>query len=189
MAEGLQIQGNAARHVPGYEQYAVDTQGGVWRWYGQPKRPDRATYANQWRKLKPRKHKATGYVRYHLGAGCEVAGHRLVLSVWVGEPVEGQEACHNNGIRDDNRVDNLRWDTRSGNHHDKHAHGTMMAGESHYAAKLTQQQVQTIRQELIEYRTTGRALARRFNVSESLISGIKNNRRWKNREVCHRVNR
>jgi hypothetical protein len=50
--------------------------------------------------------------------------HRLVLEAFVGPCPPGMEACHNNGIRDDNRLENLRWDTRVNNHADKHKHGT-----------------------------------------------------------------
>ena len=49
--------------------------------------------------------------------------HRLVLEAFVGPCPEGMEACHNNGVPDDNRVENLRWDTRSANRLDRVAHG------------------------------------------------------------------
>lgn len=51
--------------------------------------------------------------------------HRLVLEAFVGPCPDGMECCHNNGIRDDNRVENLRWDTHAGNQADKVAHGTI----------------------------------------------------------------
>ena len=41
--------------------------------------------------------------------------HRLVLMAFVGLPQDGQEACHENDIRTDNRLENLRWDSHSGN--------------------------------------------------------------------------
>lgn len=49
----------------------------------------------------------------------------LVLTVFVGPRPEGDyHACHNNGNPQDNRLVNLRWDTRSGNELDKRKHGT-----------------------------------------------------------------
>jgi hypothetical protein len=50
--------------------------------------------------------------------------HRLVLLAWVGPPPAGTEACHNNGMADDNRLVNLRWGTRSENTRDMVSHGT-----------------------------------------------------------------
>ena len=44
--------------------------------------------------------------------------HRLVLLAFVGEPPEGHEGCHENDDPLDNRLANLRWDTRSANRHD-----------------------------------------------------------------------
>lgn len=50
--------------------------------------------------------------------------HRMVLMAWEGEPPDGYHACHNNGVRDDNRIENLRWDTPSANAMDQVEHGT-----------------------------------------------------------------
>ncbi|WP_442972456.1 NUMOD4 motif-containing HNH endonuclease [Rhodococcus sp. BH5] len=50
--------------------------------------------------------------------------HRLVIEAFTGPRPDGMEACHNNGVRTDNRASNLRWDTRSANQRDAVAHGT-----------------------------------------------------------------
>ena len=70
--------------------------------------------------------------------------HRLILETHVGPCPVGKEACHNNGIRTDNRKDNLRWDTRSNNHKDKVVHGTSSRGEASSSAKLTEKEVRII---------------------------------------------
>lgn len=49
--------------------------------------------------------------------------HRLVLEAFVGPAPQGHECCHYNGNGSDNRLENLRWDTRSANHLDKVRHG------------------------------------------------------------------
>jgi hypothetical protein len=49
--------------------------------------------------------------------------HRMMLRAFVGEPQEGQQTCHFNGDRKDNRLENLRWDTPVGNYADKKRHG------------------------------------------------------------------
>lgn len=41
--------------------------------------------------------------------------HHLVLMAFIGPRPVGMEGCHWNDVPDDNRVENLRWDTRSSN--------------------------------------------------------------------------
>lgn len=41
--------------------------------------------------------------------------HRLVLMAFRGLPEPGQEGCHGNDIRSDNRIENLRWDSHLAN--------------------------------------------------------------------------
>lgn len=49
--------------------------------------------------------------------------HRLVLEAFIGPRPEGLECCHANDIGTDNRLENLRWDTRSANLFDAAANG------------------------------------------------------------------
>lgn len=49
--------------------------------------------------------------------------HRLVLWAFVGAPPPGAECCHNNDVRDDNRLENLRWGTHKANVGDAVARG------------------------------------------------------------------
>jgi hypothetical protein len=57
--------------------------------------------------------------------------HRLVLESFVGPCPDGMEALHANDIRDDNRLENLRWGTRTENLHD------MVRNGNHHGAKKT----------------------------------------------------
>ena len=50
--------------------------------------------------------------------------HVLVLEAFVGPRPEGMQCCHNNGIADDNKLKNLRWDTPRNNVRDRKLHGT-----------------------------------------------------------------
>jgi hypothetical protein len=56
--------------------------------------------------------------------------HHLVLEAFVGPCPPGLEACHDNDVADDNRLENLRWDTRSANERDK-----VHNGNNHNARK------------------------------------------------------
>ena len=49
--------------------------------------------------------------------------HQLVLSAFVGPCPIGMEGCHNDGDAANNRLSNLRWDTRSENQRDRTRHG------------------------------------------------------------------
>jgi hypothetical protein len=48
--------------------------------------------------------------------------HRLVALAFMGKSPKGMHVCHNNGIKSDNRLVNLRFDTRSGNMRDVARH-------------------------------------------------------------------
>lgn len=110
------------RPIPGYEDYyEVSDQGRI-------RSLDRYVVMKNDRKkhlkgriLKPEFRKNTGYLMIKLSKDCNPDKwyiHRLVLTVFVGPPAPGQEACHSNDIRTDNRLENLRWDTHKANVHD-----------------------------------------------------------------------
>ena len=74
-------------------------------------------------KLKPHH----GYWRVELNRNGKCACfrvHRLVLAAFVGPLPEGKEVCHNNGNPGDNRLENLRYGTKSENQRDRIKHGT-----------------------------------------------------------------
>lgn len=71
--------------------------------------------------------------------------HAVVLAAFVGPRPEGKDGCHNNGVRNDNRLANLRYDTRSGNHADKVAHDTHQRGERSPNARLSNADVHVLR--------------------------------------------
>ena len=104
---------------------------------------------------------------------------RLVLEAFVGACPPNMEACHfPDPNRENNRLTNLRWDTRSSNHADKLVHGTDVRGEKHGQAKLTTEQVLSIRGSNLPHAE----LARQFGVGPTQISRIRNHERWSH--VC-----
>lgn len=102
------------------------------------------------------------------------AVHRVVLEAFSGPCPEGMEAAHNNGNSFDNRISNLRWDTKSRNNQDKWLHGTQQYGEAHPNSKLTEQDVKAIRASTESYQK----LAHSYGVHKSTISFIKTKRNW-----------
>jgi hypothetical protein len=63
------------------------------------------------------------YLHVSLGAGVNRPVHHLVLSAFVGTRPAGLDGCHNDGDPTNNRVSNLRWDTKKSNSQDVIKHG------------------------------------------------------------------
>lgn len=101
--------------------------------------------------------------------------HRLVLEAFIGPCPDGMEACHfPDDNPENNQLNNLRWDTRSGNRQDSIKNGTWLKGSNHPNAKLTDKQVKEIRAST----ETHQVLADRFGVGRPTITKIKNNQRY-----------
>jgi hypothetical protein len=100
--------------------------------------------------------------------------HRIVLEAFVGECPSRHEACHDNGIKHDNRLANLRWDTRPENNADRVRHGTSNRGERCGTAKLTENQAR----EILNSTKSSKELARRFGVAYQTIDKIRCGSRW-----------
>ncbi len=164
------------RSYPSYEgYYAVSNAGRV-------KRDPPAKYGRKCVFIKMLT-TATGYHRITLtkqGKSRNVLVHRMVLEAFVGPCPPGMEACHNNGIRSDNRVENLRWDTRQGNQAVRKKHGTDArgTGELNAHAKFTEPQVYEIRAITDAGAMTHLALANKHGVNETTISAIYRRKTW-----------
>ena len=106
--------------------------------------------------------------------------HRLVLETFVGSCPEGMEGCHNNGIRSDNRLENLRWDTPKNNIADKKLHGTNVVaiGEQSGPAKLNEKRVRVIKW-CLKNGMKQAIIAKYFLVSHVSIFKISTGRSWK----------
>lgn len=50
--------------------------------------------------------------------------HQMVARAFLGPRPPAHDVCHGNGDKTDNRLENLRYDTRSANNHDRVRHGT-----------------------------------------------------------------
>lgn len=132
--------------------------------------------------------------------------NRLVCRAFHGEPPSPQHhAAHIDGVRGNNRAENLRWADPASNMRDKITHGTNPVGdkngarkwperlarglrngkytkpectprgEAHGKARLTENQVREIRSD----QRSRRQIAQAYGVSKCAIDGIKSGKTWR----------
>lgn len=120
-----------------------------------------------------------GHLQVKIGQGGKeytVRVHRLVLFAFVGPCPEGMECCHYNGIHADNRLENLRWDTRAANSADRVRHGAAPTGERHGRAYLTAETVRSIRG---ESGLSARAIGKKYGIDSKHAYDILRRKIWR----------
>ena len=161
--------------MPGYEGlYEVSDQGRVRSLdrYVQCSGPVKGAYVSlkKGRLLRPGPSNY-GHLSVVLGRRQTRMVHDLVLRAFVGCPPTKHECCHNNGAPSDNRLENLRWGTRSENNID--------AVQHQRRGKLSANDVRNIRFALSEgERGVGKQLARAYGVCPATISAVKVGRHY-----------
>jgi hypothetical protein len=103
--------------------------------------------------------------------------HTLVAITFLGPRPKGQEVRHIDGDRLNCRLENLCWGTHSENSLDRRRHGSDQRGEGGSAAKLTDQDVLSIRSQHQAGRTQT-SLAEQFGVSRGNIYQILKREIW-----------
>lgn len=110
--------------------------------------------------------------------------HRLILSAFCPNENEFElQVNHKNGIKNDNRLENLEWVTPKENTH--HAYKIGLAkhkeqnGELNSQAKLCENDVIQIINLLKEGVLTHKSIGEKFGVSRGCIGLIKNNKTWR----------
>ena len=116
----------------------------------------------------------------HDGSPTSFTAHKVILITFRGPRPAGCQAAHLNGVRSDNRLDNLIWATVKENHSHKRAHGTDSSGERNPQAVLTESAVAEIRQAYRPYsRTHGTtALAQLYGVTPNTIWTVVKRKSW-----------
>ena len=104
--------------------------------------------------------------------------HRLVLETFCGCCPEGQEACHNDGDKRNNKLSNLRWDTKSENVKDLYRHGKEIHGERAPNGRLRAGEALAIKQLAESGLYKLRDIAKQYGVSVPTVSAIKVGRLW-----------
>jgi len=168
----MEVDGIQVKTIFGFPNYAISKNGRIWS-------SRRVRIIGGWKHLSLC---GSGYLKVSLWKDRiekTALVHRLVLETYVGPCPNGMEACHNNGNRIDNRLENLRWDTRSNNHQDKKKHGTFLEGNKSPLAKLTEQDIRLIFNAYHDGAYFQYELADMFGVGQTEIHRIVTKKRWK----------
>lgn len=115
------------------------------------------------------------------GTSHGVSLHRLVAKAFIPNPQQLPQVNHKNGVKTDNRVQNLEW--VSARQNIRHRFDTLKhsghVGESHPAHKLTERDVVDIRARYAAGGIRQVDLANQYGVTASAISAIICRTKWK----------
>src|SRR3990167_1122754 len=144
--------------VPGYSNYWCDRDGNIYSNYNQKARGliyklkttiglDGYFYVALWRN----------------GKRNRVGVHRIIGITYINNPSGKREINHKNGIKTDNRCDNLEWVTpKENSRHARLVLGHTQRGELSSVAKLTVAQVKEMKGMISSKEFTGRYIAKIF---------------------------
>lgn len=101
--------------------------------------------------------------------------HKLVALAFYGERPTGHEIAHFDGVRNNNKVENIRYATKKDNAGDRDRHGNTKRGEENNNAKLTHEIVLAIRNEV----GSQASIASKYGISQTNVSQIKRCVTWR----------
>ena len=145
--------------------YFVDTQGNI--------------YGKNGKILKTQRNEK-GYETIHLqnkNISLSTSVHRLVARVFIPNPENKPEVNHINGIRDDNRVENLEWVTSKENK--RHAMEKLGNGygQTHSQAQITEEQVRAVCDMIMDnYRSVD--IAKKLDIYIEKVRSIRKKQSW-----------
>ena len=161
------------KEIPGFEtKYAVSSFGNV-------------KNLKRNKLLSPSKSKSNHYLKFSLGLGKKdkmwtIPVHRLVAMTFLPNPYNLPEVHHIDHNKENNRLDNLQWVSKSDNIKaaiaaGKH-NGGFKVGIKHHSGKFTDTQIKWMR-ELHKEGYTYSEICEIFEISRGTLSEIINNKK------------
>lgn len=133
------------------------------------------------RVLAPLRHTG-GYARVMLwkgGAAHQTYVHKVVLESFTGARPEGLQVAHCNGVKQDNRLANLRWATPAENQADRERHGTGRTGVKRRTRQVGREMAVVIRTTHSRTGMTIAQLAKHLCLPRTTVADVINQRTWK----------
>lgn len=152
------------RDVVGHVGYRVSNKGRV-----QSRWNRRWGLGDVWKDRKPYR-SPSGHLQVMLQGRVARLVHHLVLEAFVGMRPEGMECCHENDNPSDNRLENLRWGTRSDNRRDAKKNGKLTQ------IRLTDDDKVAIR-EKFKAGVNYRVIAEEFKITPMYVYQVVNGRK------------
>lgn len=170
---------------PKHPLYEFSSEGRARKWmppvcrtYGQGGQGSVYRREGRYRYLKCSPNPVTGYPAVSMttdGVKDQMFVHRVVCELFVGAcPGDIYTVDHLNGIRHDNRADNLRWATHSEQRDTARILGTLNAGDRHYKSVIPDEDIKMIREEYVPKckQHGAAAIAARYGVTRQCVGRI-----------------
>jgi len=163
------------RDIPGYEGfYAASDRGEIMRTMSRT-----SGKAGTIRKTMPLNN---GYLLMELsrkGEKRRYLVHQLVALAFLGEPADGLQINHINGIKTDNRLVNLEYVTAGDNQRHAYKIGLRSGdGVKNSQSKLTEDKVKRIRSRYAKGDITQRQLAEDYGLCQQTIGNVITRKSW-----------
>ena len=159
-------------------KYAITANGEVWSY---PKQRGRFIQRGKYLKQIIKKH---GYLTVCLAKNKKhfyPTVHRLIATAFISNPTHLPQVNHKNGIKTDNRIENLEWCSPQSNIKHAFLNGLIISprGEKHYKTHLKEKDIKTIRSLYETSAKTHKEISLAYKISRRGIGNIIQRRTWK----------